>query len=283
MKMDKIHFFSKVIEELITVKYCSYQTKVLIKERDESNTKNSFESGFFINNSVINNYYKSVACLKKNLRSISDLTVAHNNLNLEIDVYGIRRKNLFIGPRDNVFSFKPPHYEKLQFMLQEWLREDNPHGKSLDVLTSYFKLLHIHPFNDGNGRLARAYLYSKSPTLSQIAVFVHATQGKGHNHLVRNAFAKSFCKDISIYYRSFLSWQCSFQRLLLTFTEEHISSLELALGSKLPKKKRPLRKSARFIEIFTLIDNYVRAVEFEIDKINFPKQRSHSLDKVGHC
>lgn len=283
MKIDKIHFFSSLIEDLITIKYCSYQTKTLIKERDKNNIVNSFESGLFVNSSLINSYYKSVACLRKNLRSISDLTVAHDNLNLKIDVFGIRRKNLFIGPRDNVFSFKPPHYEKLQFMLQEWLKEDSLQGNSLDVLTSYFKLLHIHPFNDGNGRLARAYLYSKSPTLSQIAVFVHATQGKGHNHLVRNAFAKSFFEDLSIYYRSFLSWQCSFQRLLLTFTEENISSLELALGSKLPKNKGPLRKSARFIETLTLINNFVRAVESEIDKIHFPKQGNHSLGKVGYC
>jgi len=283
MKIDKIHFFSKLIEELITIRYCSYQTKFLIAEREKININNSLENGFFVDNAVISNYYKSVNCLKKNLRSINDLTIAHNNLNLEIDACGIRHKNLFIGPRGNMFSFKPPHYEKLQFMLQEWLREDNLQGNSLDILMSYFKLLHIHPFSDGNGRLARAYLYSKSSTLSQVAVFVHATKGKGHNHLVRNAFTKSFSEDLFIYYKTFLSWQCSFQRLLLTFTGEHIGSLELALRSKLSKDKRPLRKSAKFIEAFTTINSFIRMVELEMDKISIPQEGNHSLGKVGHC
>ncbi|WP_421133675.1 Fic family protein [Alteromonas sp. A079] len=137
---------------------------------------------------------------------------AHNILDVSSDCYGIRERNLIIGPRINKACFYPPKYEIVESMLNEWIFDLSKVNKKYNVslLKLYFKFIHIHPFGDGNGRFSRAFLFSLGDHFCLFSTYVHATKGYMHNDFVKNAFALQ-TNDLTLsYHNGYLKWKRDF-------------------------------------------------------------------------
>lgn len=199
---------------IVALKFSSFPTS--IARNGESSFYNLFnktdDEDFHTKINYMKRSLEIVSLLESKALDCAGVVSAHNILDVSSDCYGIRKKNLIIGPRTNKACFYPPKYEIVESMLNEWILDLSKVNKKCNVslLELYFKFIHIHPFGDGNGRFSRAFLFSLGDDFYLFSTYVHATKGYMHNDFVKNAFALQ-AKDLTLhYYNGYLEWKRDF-------------------------------------------------------------------------
>lgn len=142
---------------------------------------------------------KSSEVLRKSRLTLDTLNKAHVALSPEnTNLVLIRDKHVFIGKKNRADRHDGIKPEELDTVMTQWLQGNNLILTSSNcinkLIASYFMLLNIHPYLDGNGRLARAYICGKHKPANTPALilFIQFVKRRFHNQLVREAYSLDF-------------------------------------------------------------------------------------------
>ncbi len=143
--------------------------------------------------------------LEPNL-SITNICNVHKYLDEGNSNFGlIRESNIRLGKEKHSEStFYPPKKDNLNKLFANWLTLETNNAAAL--LFKYFSFLHIHPFNDGNGRFSRVFLMSKDEQFGNFALYLVATRGEKHNEIVKMSTLGSFPEMAFPYLSNYRAW-----------------------------------------------------------------------------
>lgn len=172
-------------------------------------TRNLCSNGHFFRD-----FYTFSHCVKKLQQkplTLNVLNQAHRVLHPDDLKFGsLRNNNVIIGTRDNDTHHLGVKSGLLKQAIREWIKQSNLSTfttvEVLHVLKNYFKLISIHPYVDGNGRLARAYLCSKGYETCCFILFIQSLNGLHHNELVRCYDKTGFEKSLEELYQLFIDF-----------------------------------------------------------------------------
>lgn len=150
-------FYSSVIEGAHTTKK---RTKELVekglepKNKDEKMVLNNYKALIFI----LENLYRDIneEFIIKIYQIVTDGTVDEENT-------GYRKNQNYVRSLDEVI-YEPPEFKEVPKMMNELITFINDDSDEIlhplvKALVLHFYFVYIHPFNDGNGRTARALTY----------------------------------------------------------------------------------------------------------------------------
>ncbi len=163
---------------------------------------------------LISKYNKSSEYLSK-LRAITtiELCNAHEILLAgdELATPGkVREVNSWIG-HESKPSYVPPSPKQLKNQLQNWNNSGDIKSRH-DLISQFCKLLLIHPFRDGNGRLARAYFQSQMrkvfPHTCNIELYRLVSDHTAYKTAIQRQHKSFHDNTIHSYWEKSLEW-CS--------------------------------------------------------------------------
>lgn len=150
-------FYSSVIEGAHTTKK---RTKELVEKNLEPQTKDE--------KMVLNNYYALIYILENLHKNIDEEVIVKiyqtvTQGTLEEDEKEYRKNQNFVRSMEETV-YIPPKFEEVPQMMKDLVkfinddRDENLHPLVKAVII-HFYFVYVHPFNDGNGRTARAISY----------------------------------------------------------------------------------------------------------------------------
>lgn len=151
---------------------------ILKKFPESSDNKEVFDLS-----SSINRFESALFLLNKNDKITLELLIQVNAIVLDKANSKLRRVSLQLGNDGESTQYVCPSYKDVHKLLNQLVSCINREKHSLNnVLYYFFRLVAIHPFEDGNGRTARALFSSlvSKQLYNFYCPFLHHTQANRH-------------------------------------------------------------------------------------------------------
>lgn len=103
--------------------------------------------------------YKYLESMSK--LQLSELRKLHGLFSGKVNSEEFRQSPVFIRNAQNEVERQFPSYEDLDGLIMELTRWDAENGDITSAFILHFLILSIHPFSDGNGRVARAFEFAR--------------------------------------------------------------------------------------------------------------------------